>query len=209
MSFVFRLSIASLMIVFVSQSRAAQNAGHSHRGDAAVKKPALVKIERFHRIVFICDSGGAMINKMEVVKDVLTQGIAALKPNQSFDIIFFQEDINEMGKQMTRATDAGKKAAGTFLEGVTTTGTTKPIPALEMAFDLRPDAIYLILESLPEPAKVLKRVEELNKKQKAKIFIVMYADKVAEADADEVKALKAIATETDGDFQLLEPNSSP
>ena len=157
-------------------------------------------------ITFVCDASGSMINKMASLKDQLNKAVTGLRPIQSFNIIFFQDktlDALDKSGGLLAATPETKRKAGTFLEGVTTTGTTDPIPGIQMAFKTKPQLIYLLTDGdFPDNDAVLKVIRELNKDKKVKINTIAF---VGQSDTDTAfkDLLKTIATESGGTFKLV------
>ncbi|HZL34795.1 MAG TPA: hypothetical protein VFC78_05755 [Tepidisphaeraceae bacterium] len=101
------------------------------------------------KIVFACDASGSMITKIAQLKVQIGKAIHAMQSNQSFGIIFFQDgdcDALPTGHRLLRATANNKAKADTFLEGVTTSGTTDPLPGIKFAFEQHPQLIYLLTD---------------------------------------------------------------
>ena len=73
-----------------------------------------------------------MLNKMATLKNELQKAVEGLKPIQSFNIIFFQDQkcVALDNSSMVPATPDNKRKAYAFLDNVTTSGTTDPIPGL-------------------------------------------------------------------------------
>ena len=75
-----------------------------------------------------------MINKMPTLKDQLSKAFMGLRPIQAFEMIFFQDQKFDSfirydhKDSLVAATPEAKRSAAKFLEGVTTTGSTDPIP---------------------------------------------------------------------------------
>jgi len=123
------------------------------------------------KIVFVCDASGSMINKFSSLKNELNKAISNLKVPQAFDIVFFQDGKASVFstyklKQETLqlANGDNKRNASAFLEEVTTTSTSDPMPGLTIAFQRQPDLIYLLTDGdFPDNEAVKKKVKELNK----------------------------------------------
>lgn len=156
-----------------------------------------------HKIAFVCDASGSMLNKFSTLRRELTNTIQGLKPIQSFNLIFFQEQsrsaLSDAGLIM--ATPENKLKATNYLEDkVTPRGETNPIPGIELAFQQKPDLIYLLTDGdFPDNKAVLKRIQELNRTAKIKINTIAF---VGEGDNDtEFKAiLQQIAKESGGNY---------
>ena len=99
------------------------------------------------RIVYVCDATGTMLSKFAGLRQELANAVNALKPLQSFNVIFFYDN----GKVGTINPDAlvpasadNKRKTFSFMENFTTGGTTDPIPALRAAFKQQPELIYFL-----------------------------------------------------------------
>jgi hypothetical protein len=137
------------------------DAVHDHQFDAALTSTASFVLKRIGehspkdapavfadpgdatRIVFVCDASGSMLNKMANLKDQLQKAIAALGPSTAFNIIFFQDEncVTLDKERLTAATPEAKRNAYKFLDDVTTSGTTDPLPGIQesSAAHLSPD----------------------------------------------------------------------
>jgi hypothetical protein len=154
-------------------------------------------------ITFVCDASGSMINKMASLKDQLNKAIVGLKPIQSFNVIFFQDNKCDavVKDGLVSATPENKRKASTFLEGVTTTGTTDPIPGIEMAFKAHPQLVYILTDGdFPDNDAVLKKIRELNKDKKVKINTIAFVG-ASDNDTAFLKLLETIAKENGGSFK--------
>jgi hypothetical protein len=164
------------------------------------------------RIVFCCDCSGSMINKMPVLKERLTKAVNSLDPTQSFEMIFFQDEKYDSfmkyfhrAEDLVPATPEAKKKAAEFLEGVTTTGSTDPLPGIRGAFKANPDLIYLLTDGdFPDNDAILKLTRDLNSDRNPKVRINTIAF-VGDGDSDVVffALLKTIAKESGGTFRLV------
>jgi hypothetical protein len=158
-----------------------------------------------HKIAFVCDASGSMLNKFSTLRRELSNTIQGLRPIQSFNLIFFQEQgrsaLSDGGLVM--ATPENKLKATNYLEDkVTPRGETNPIPGLELAFQQHPDLIYLLTDGdFPDNNAVLKRIQELNKTAKIKINTIAFVGE-ADTDTEFQKILQQIATESGGQYRF-------
>jgi hypothetical protein len=169
------------------------------------------------RIVFVCDASGSMINKFSSLKRELEKAVNNLRIPQSFDIVFFQDgkatvlskDRLKM-ESLVLATPDFKRGASAFLEDVTTTSTSDPMPGLTVAFARQPDLIYLLTDGdFPDNDAVLKKVKELNKPgangKKAKINTIAFVND-KDTDVAFLKLLETIAADNGGTFIKVAEN---
>jgi hypothetical protein len=153
-------------------------------------------------VAFVCDASGSMTATFGPLKHEIVRYVDALKPNQAFNVIFFQEStgaaIDKNG--LLLAKPEAKRRAYTFLDGITPRGQTNPVPALELAFKQRPALIYLLTDGdFPDNAAVLRLIREKNSEHRTKINTIAF---VARGDTYE-KVLKTIARENDGVFRYV------
>jgi hypothetical protein len=182
-----------------------------------VEHPAAVhagpaSLDDARRIVFVCDASGAMINKMPIVKEQLTKAFLGLKPNQSFEIIFFQDRRFDSfmkfshANSLVPANPEGKRKAADFLLGVTTTGTSDPIPAIIAGFKTRPQLMYLLTDGdFPDNNAILKTIRDLQKplgaSEKVTINTIFFGD--GDNDKAFKEVLRTIANESGGSFRQV------
>ncbi len=169
-------------------------------------------------IVFVCDASGSMTNKFASLKEQLNKAITKLKVPQSFDVVFFQDGkatvfSKDRLKQETMqiANADTRRNASAFLEEVTVSSTSDPMPGLTVAFARHPDLIYLLTDGdFPDNEAVYKRVKELNKPdangKKAKINTIAFIDPQKDTETEFRKLLEKIATENDGTFIVVNEN---
>ena len=160
------------------------------------------------KIAFVCDASGSMLNKFSTLRRELSKTIQGLRPIQSFNMIFFQEQsCAALADTLVMATPENKVKAETFLEDkVTPRGETNPIPAIEKAFQSKPELIYLLTDGdFPDNDAVLKKIRELERQYKVKINTIAF---VSDADTDTafMKLLETIATETGGVYKHVAEN---
>jgi len=159
------------------------------------------------RIVFVCDATGSMFNKMAILKAELQDAVNSLKPFQSFNIIFYYDGPKVQAADMSEllpATLDSKRNAFKFLDDVTATGQTDPIPAIQLAFGQHPDLIYLLSDgglddNLRTNKEVTDELDHLNPGHKVKINTIMFDSYQAEAEA----VMSKIAKDTGGKYRYV------
>ena len=91
---------------------------------------------------------------------------------------------------------------------VTTTGTTNPIPPLEMAFKLKPKLIYLLTDGdFPDNDAVKAAIDRLNKDKAARVNVILFGSG-KEASRPFVDLMKQIARENGGAFNHVKPKEA-
>lgn len=161
-------------------------------------------------LAYVCDASGSMMNKMATLKNELKRSIDALRVTQSFSVIFFADEKPQaLGQQLIFASPENKRKAYDFLQNITTSGATDPIPGLELAFRQKPQLIFLLTDGdFPDNAAVLKKVSELNKGKQVRINTIAF---VGSGDTDKafIEVLSQIAKESGGVFRQVSENEVP
>ena len=159
------------------------------------------------RIAFICDGTGTMVGlKDTLVKRELRSTISKLTPRQQFNVIYFKNGDNAEAvdkNALIPATPQNIKRMGTFLDGLAPQGATNPIPAIEMAFKMKPQLLYILSDGefndLVPYADVIKRIAELNADKKTRVNTILFGERADEAE----KTMKQIAKDSGGNFVFV------
>ncbi len=128
------------------------------------------------RVVFVVDASGSMASALGMVKTMLERALAELDAEQRFQVVFFQDDQPLLAprtgddpreRRLLAPTADDLASTRAWIASIRPRGTSDPLPALELALALRPDAIFLLSKSIdgagaPDPERVLARLEELN-----------------------------------------------
>ena len=158
------------------------------------------------RIVFVCDASGAMAGKLAALEAQLTRAIGNLKPIQSLNVIFARDGkaVCLSEKASLQATAENRKAALKFIDGIEAQGKSDPTAALEAAFALHPQIVYLLSDGgFADPAAVEKKCLELNPGMKVKINTIAFAGAGGRADERTAEVLQNIAVATGGKYTLV------
>jgi hypothetical protein len=160
-------------------------------------------------VAYVCDASGSMLNKFPALKQELKKAIDVLRPIQAFSIIFFSDPDRKpqaLAQNLMMATPDRKREAVKFLDSVSTSGATDPIPGLELAFKQKPQLIYLLTDGdFPDNKAVLDRIRNLNKDKTVRINTIVFID-VTNADKAIVELMKQIAAENGGVFKVVSQN---
>jgi len=153
-------------------------------------------------IVYVCDASGSMINTFGSLKEQLVRSIQGLKSVQGFNIVFFQDEkCVSLGEGLLFATPENKRKAFKWLDEQTTTGTTNPIPGVELAFKNRPQLIYLLTDAdFPDNKAVKEAVKRLNTGKQTRINTIIFVpgDGDDEASTAFKDLMKEIAKDNGG-----------
>jgi hypothetical protein len=169
-----------------------------------------------YNIVFVVDGTGTMLGtKYNLLTRELVKTVGSLKPMQNFNVIIFKDGSNYAAldkKALIPATSANKQRLSKFLEETSIGGATDVLPALELAFTLRPQLLYLLSDGafndLSSYDAVIKKVNELNAEKKTKVNTIMLRnDTEARNKLEEIaelkkadEALRKIAKDSNGVF---------
>jgi hypothetical protein len=158
-------------------------------------------------IAFCCDSSGSMIDKFSSLKQELAKAIEGLRPVQQFSIVFFADEKAQTfeGGALVNATPENKRKANKWLDDLTTTGTSNPIPGLEIAFKGKPELMYILTDGdFPNNNDVIAKISQLNSGKRTRInsiaFVTNDNDETSESF---IKFLTTIADGNGGKFKRV------
>lgn len=128
-----------------------------------------------NRIVYVIDASGSLTPYLQIVLEEMFRSLRQLDDRQQFAIIFFQQEgalaVPPRGR-LQKATDAAVGRAVDWINSganVVPGGGSNPLAALEMAFDLHPEVVFLLSDSITgsgayevDRAELLEALEELN-----------------------------------------------
>lgn len=101
--------------------------------------------------VFILDASGSMHEEFRFVRaiDELQKSLRKLTKGQRYFVMFFNDQVFEMpGGMMLSATPENLKDTYRWLESIRPDGSTFPAEAVVRAYDLKPDAIFLLSDGI-------------------------------------------------------------
>jgi hypothetical protein len=149
-------------------------------------------------IVFVVDRSGSMTDSIDFVKHELNRSIRALAEEQLFDVIFYSSGPpTEMAtRRLVSATDRNKQLAVRFIDSVVSQGETDPSKALERAFELQPDTIYILTDGEFDKA-IVGLVKRLNAAGKVKVHTIGFLYRTGE------QGLKQIADQNGGQYKFV------
>jgi hypothetical protein len=146
------------------------------------------------RIVYVIDASGSMVSHLQIVVQELARSLAALSPDQSFAIIFFQK--NEAiavppADRLASATVAAKSHAMKWIgENVVPQGGTNPLVAIDKALAFKPDVVFMLSQNITgygqfevDQRDLLAKLDELNPRgepagrRKTQINCVQFLDR--------------------------------
>jgi len=173
-------------------------------GDASIFSPTIGQ-QGAHKIVFVCDASGSMMDKFDPLKQELRRAIDRLKLSQAFNVIFFQEGAaaTASASGLLMANSNNRNRAYQFLDEASLSANSNPIPGIELAFKQSPELIYLLTDGeFPNNDEVLAVLRKLNAQKQVKINTIAFAEEGQEGEAY-VQVLKQIAAENAGAFWFV------
>jgi len=133
-------------------------------------------------VVYVVDASGSMIGKMPGVLAELRRSVEALSSAQRFQVIFFGPNTGYAAARhpsdpvegvkmirLIRATRDNIQTVLSWAESVFPSGRSNPVPALETALALKPDAVFVLSTAItglgqwePDREALLAQVDRLN-----------------------------------------------
>lgn len=138
-------------------------------------------------VVFVLDKSGSMSGlPIEAVKAELVHGISALKEEQRFGVIFFDDFAWPMlspagrmvtgqgngGFQLLNATAENKRKVQSWVAQMFGGGGTNPVPAMDLAIQAKPDLIVLLSDGEFHPSSVEVITQQNHKVRGAKKGVI-------------------------------------
>lgn len=150
------------------------------------------------RVVYVVDRSGSMTDSIDYAKFELKKSIGALDRSAQFHVIFYSSGppLEMPQGRLVSATRAEKLAAFEFIDKVIAQGETDPSKALDRAFGVEPDVIYLMTDGEFDVA-IIDRVARLNKEKKVTVHTIGFLYRIGE------KVLKQIAEENNGNYKFV------
>jgi hypothetical protein len=156
------------------------------------------------RIVYVVDASNSMNRpydgeaktRLGQLKLELAKSVLALKAEQQFFIIFFNEHANPMPAEgLENAYPQNQQKYLTWMASVPATGLTDPRPSLALAFSMNPDVVYLLTDGM-FPRDVQSDLSQL-RQQGVQLNTIAFGDAKAE------KSLKPLAMRNRGQFAFV------
>jgi hypothetical protein len=155
------------------------------------------------KVVYICDASGSMMSVFPQLQRELDKSIDSLKVPQSFGVLFFSDQTLFLDKSLMLATASNKKKAYEFVAQMAAHGTTEPKSAIQMAFAMQPQLIFVLTDGFDQgdPNEVAKQFRNLNVGKKVKINTILLR---SADDPELIKVLKTIASENGGSYKEVD-----
>ena len=149
------------------------------------------------RVVFLVDRSGSMLEVFDHVRAMLLRDIAALDAGQEMNVLFFSTGRPvALGPRPVRADDAVKAECRTFVERIVPAGRSDPLPGVEQALPMRPDAIVMLTDGEFDK-KLLDEVTRLDPDRRTRFYTVAVLYNTGAA------LLKELAARTGGKYRFV------
>ena len=154
--------------------------------------------EEGQRIVYVVDRSGSMTDSLDFVKYELKRSLQDLGETSQFHIIFYASGpaVEMPARRLMPATDRNRAAAMEFIDSVIAVGGTDPMQALERAFAVQPDVIYLLTDGEFDKA-IIDAVKRLNVGRKTRVSTIGF---LYQPDNE---VLRAIAAQNGGQYRFV------
>ena len=179
-----------------------QNTGGSGTGGAS-----FFGIEaRGNRFAYIVDVSGSMDRegRIDAMQAELSKSISAMPDHVSFFVVLYSDTAYPLGdrRKWTDATAAGKRWARSSITKLAPLGATKPMPAFEMVYDIRPrpDAIYFMTDGEFDEG-IADIIIRRNKDRPVPVHCITFMTRSAEP------VMKQIANSTGGTYTHISRTS--
>ncbi|QDT53757.1 hypothetical protein Pan44_17800 [Caulifigura coniformis] len=105
------------------------------------------------RFVYVIDRSSSMTDVLRSAKNELMASLRRLDESQEFQVIFFNNSPHELKKNrfvLFNGSESDRQLVEDQLSGISASGGTNRVLALETALELRPDVIYFLTDSEDE-----------------------------------------------------------
>ena len=161
------------------------------------------------RMVFVVDVSGSMMGaRLQTAKRELSGVLSALPDNAEFGLVSFSHQVRAWQTQLTVATPANRQRAIQYVNYLSAGGLTAVYDALETAFLVDAEAIYLLSDGRPTYGKIVdlaaipSAVARLNHYRRISIYTIGIAPGLPGAPLDAF--LKRLAEENYGLYRRVE-----
>jgi hypothetical protein len=112
------------------------------------------------RIVFVLDTSGSMrAGRLDAAKVELIRAIKEIPREVSFSIVVFNSTVRVWQRELVPANESMKQIAVNVVLEQEARNDTATFDALEAAFELEPEAVYLLSDGAPQGGKIDNPVE--------------------------------------------------
>lgn len=151
--------------------------------------------------VYVVDCSGSMheFGKFERARYELIRSIEQLSPEQRYFVIFYNEGAYPMDADEPRPVTGNEVSRMRhWVERIEPSGGTNPLPALLMALDLRPDAIYFLSDGRFDP-RTIEALRYYQREQGTRVPI----HTIAFVNRETSGLMRTIARHSGGEFRFV------
>ena len=151
--------------------------------------------------VYVIDATGSMLSDWQELTSQLNRVIGSLDAAQSFNVVLSNDhDPEPLATALIHATPENKKKAGDYFATTTPHGGPDPLPALQKAFALKPEAIFFFTDPtcFPDKKAMLELVNKAENKD-VRIDIIAFEGH----DADNEEFLQSVAKQSGGFYKYV------
>ena len=154
------------------------------------------------KIVYVVDRSGSMTDSIDFVKAELTRSVAELGEDVEFHVIFYSSGppVEMPTRRLVHATQRNKGLAYEFIDRIVPEGETDPSKALQRAFAVQPELIYLLTDGEFDRG-IIDLVKRLNAGGRTRVFTIGFLYTRPGTPAEGV--LKQIAGQNGGEYKFV------
>jgi len=158
--------------------------GEAYKGRAGIWDLRI----RASRIVYVVDYSGSVIFTVDDLNRELKRSVGQLKPSQSFNVILFYEQyenvkVDAFSAQLQPASRRTRRAFFNWLNDRAPRGYTKPLAAMERALSLNPDSVFLLSDGDFDDS-VVDAITAANQTVRARIYTLVFHEDYLEDMSD-------------------------
>ena len=160
--------------------------------------------------VYVIDTSSSMSHgqRLELAKSQLKGSLRLLKPNQRFQVLFYNQSVTQMqlrrraAEDMYVATTVHVQLAAAEIDRVTANSGTAHLPAIERALLLMPDVIYFLTDG-DQPSLSAEQLAQIRKRNAARtqIHVIEFASGARESR--NVTWLQQLASQSGGQYRYI------
>jgi hypothetical protein len=149
------------------------------------------------KVVYLVDRSGSMTDSLDIVKMELKRSIGELEDAAEFHLIFYSTGpaVEMPTRRLVHATERNKELAFEFIDQVVAGNGTDPSQAIDRAFAVKPDLIYLLTDGEFDRA-IVDLVKRRNADGKVRVYTIGFL-----YHHDEV--LRDIARQNGGEYKFI------
>ena len=156
------------------------------------------EVEVARKIVYVVDRSGSMTDSIDYVKFELKRSIGELGEDTEFHVIFYSSGppVEMPTRRPVPGTERNKQLAFEFIDSIIAQGETDPSKALDRAFAVGPELVYLLTDGEFDKA-IVGRVDRLNEGDEVTVHTIGFLYRIGE------KVLKQIAEQNNGNYKFV------